>query len=497
MYKRNPQNWMKHWDFIVLDVLCQQVALIICFCIYNWNHGRLLFPYSIPSYHTIGILLALLDVLVAILFNTMHNVIKRGYYQEAVQTLKQCLLVFGFLMSILFAMKVSIVYSRIILFATTIIHFLLGYLVRLAWKRKLKDSIGIKKTNKMLLVASDQHALELSEKEMFWQESNFVGIILTNRDGINEQIAGVPVVANMADAANYICREWVDEVFFYPDSLDEIGIHHPTVSNSGDHSVSTLFSQCIEMALPVHVRLPMSEIGGKPFLEKVNGCDVLTTTANYASPLQLFIKRMMDYLGGIIGSVIAVLIIVVIGPFIKRKSPGPILFRQERIGLNGKHFMMYKIRSMDMDAEEKKKDFLKNNRVADGMMFKLDFDPRIIGNEVLPDGTVKTGIGDFIRRTSLDEFPQFFNVLKGDMSLVGTRPPTVDEWEKYQFHHRARLSVRPGITGMWQVSGRSKIVDFEKVVELDTEYLYNWNLGLDIKILLKTILLVILRKGAL
>ncbi len=136
------------------------------------------------------------------------------------------------------------------------------------------------------------------------------------------------------------------------------------------------------------------------------------------------------------------------------------------------------------------------NRVKDGMMFKLDWDPRIIGNEELPDGTRKTGIGEFIRKTSLDEFPQFFNVLKGDMSLVGTRPPTPDEWDKYEYHHRARLATKPGITGMWQVSGRSEITDFEEVVKLDTWYIQNWSLGLDIKILLKTIKNVITRKGA-
>ena len=129
-------------------------------------------------------------------------------------------------------------------------------------------------------------------------------------------------------------------------------------------------------------------------------------------------------------------------------------------------------------------------------MFKLDFDPRIIGNRILPDGTQKTGIGQFIRSTSIDEFPQFFNVLKGDMSLVGTRPPLVSEFEAYELHHRARMSVKPGITGMWQVSGRSEITDFEEVVRLDTQYINEWTIGLDIKILLQTVLAVIKRKGS-
>lgn len=129
-------------------------------------------------------------------------------------------------------------------------------------------------------------------------------------------------------------------------------------------------------------------------------------------------------------------------------------------------------------------------------MFKMAFDPRIIGNRIDANGNRVTGIGEFIRKYSLDEFPQFFNVLKGDMSLVGTRPPTLDEFEKYEYHHRARLAIRPGITGMWQVSGRSNILDFEEVVRLDTEYINNWSLGMDIKILLKTVLAVVKKDGS-
>ena len=207
-------------------------------------------------------------------------------------------------------------------------------------------------------------------------------------------------------------------------------------------------------------------------------------------------KRCFDIFAGLIGSVIALIIMAIVGPMIKRESPGPILFVQERIGRNGKRFKMYKIRSMHIDAEERKQQLMDQNRVKDGMMFKLDFDPRIIGNEILPDGTKKTGIGEFIRRTSLDEFPQFFCVLRGVMSTVGTRPPTADEYERYQYHHRARMAIKPGITGIWQVSGRSDITDFEEVVRLDTEYIMNWSMGLDFKIMVKTINVLLTGRGA-
>ena len=138
-----------------------------------------------------------------------------------------------------------------------------------------------------------------------------------------------------------------------------------------------------------------------------------------------------------------------------------------------------------MDAEERKKELMKQNNVKDGMMFKMDDDPRII-----------KGVGHFIRKTSLDEFPQFWNILKGDMSLVGTRPPTMDEWEKYELHHRKRLAIKPGLTGMWQVSGRSEITDFEEIVKLDEYYIENWSLKLDRKIIFKTFKVVLAREGA-
>jgi lipopolysaccharide/colanic/teichoic acid biosynthesis glycosyltransferase len=136
------------------------------------------------------------------------------------------------------------------------------------------------------------------------------------------------------------------------------------------------------------------------------------------------------------------------------------------------------------------------NKVQDGMMFKMDDYPRIIGSEKKDKNGKPIGIGNFIRRTSLDEFPQFWNVLKGEMSLVGTRPPTLDEWEKYDLHHRVRMSIKPGITGLWQISGRSEITDFEEVVRLDREYIQNWSPELDFQILFKTVSVVLKHEGA-
>lgn len=527
MYKRNSHSWIKHLDFILLDLLSQQLAFCICYCLYNQTW---ILPYANPYYRGLGILLAALDFAVMVIFNTMHGVLKRGYIQEMSQTARQCLVVFAGITLFLFSMKMGIIFSRVILSSTAILHFVLAYGTRILWRRHLERTAWKRRKNSMILIADEEAVGQVAASVAPTDEAKIIGVVLTDRDAEGETVAGLPVVANLDNAAQYICREWVDEVFFYPDSLsvakraaspnasaadsliyDDFFDYAQKTWNTGDeeaeeqpekveqvptNGVSRLIEQCGQMAIPVHILLPLGAMGGKSFVEKVNGFDVLTHAANYASPLQLMIKRTADLIGGLVGSLLALIIIVIFGPMIKIASPGPILFRQERIGRNGKRFQILKLRTMDADAEERKADLQEQNRVSDGLMFKVDFDPRIIGNRILPDGTHKTGLGEFLRRTSLDEFPQFFNVLMGDMSLVGTRPPTPDEWEHYELHHRARLSTRPGITGLWQVSGRSEITDFEEVVRLDTQYINNWSLGLDLRILLKTVGVVFQRKGA-
>lgn len=480
MYKRNVQGWAKNIGFMLLDMICLQVVYIVSVYI---RHS--IFAYSYPLYKTMAINLILVDAIVLLLNDSMHEVLNRGYYIEIVETFKHSILVFAITTIYMFATQSGDAYSRIILFLTFIFHFLFGYLTRIICKIVVsKLGLKLEKQNNMLVVTSSVEAESILDKLSKDKTANYkiTGVILTDDSQI-DSINSIPVVANLDSAADYIVREWVDSVY-----ID---------ASISDKKVVELMDKCTLMAIPTHYHvknLKHDEI--KRFSEQLGGTTVLTTSISFASPFQLFIKRVFDIFAGIIGSIFALLIIAVVGPIIKSKSPGPILFAQERIGKNGKRFKMYKIRSMYMDAEERKKELMNENRVKDGMMFKLDFDPRIIGNEILPDGTKKTGIGEFIRKTSLDEFPQFFNVLGGSMSTVGTRPPTVDEYEKYHFHHRARMSVKPGVTGMWQVNGRSEITDFEEVVKLDTSYIVNWNLLLDLKILFKTVKVIFTHKGA-
>ncbi len=210
---------------------------------------------------------------------------------------------------------------------------------------------------------------------------------------------------------------------------------------------------------------------------------VLTFHTKSLDAQQLFLKRILDICGSIVGLGITTLLFPFIAFAIKKYSPGPIFFGQERVGISGRSFLCWKFRSMFVDAEERKQELLAQNEM-NGAIFKIKDDPRI------------TKTGSFLRNTSLDEFPQFWNVLKGDMSLVGTRPPTPYEVAQYENWHRRRISIKPGITGMWQTSGRNKIEDFDEIVRLDLHYIDNWSIWLDICILFKTVKAVLAGSGS-
>ena len=434
MYKKGSKGWLKHFDFILLDMICLQIAFLLAYVIRH-DSGS---PYIVPLYRNMAIFMELLDIVVMFFYETLSNVLKRGYFREFAVTVKHVLLVELFSVLYLFTMQEGQAYSRTALYLTGVIYAILTYIVRIIWKKILRSRMS--EGNRSLLVVTTKDMAEQVVHNIW--ENNYErfalsGLVIIDDDLCGTKIAGVPVVANEENAAVYVCREWIDEVFVIPAT----NVPYPYA----------LMEQFTEAGVTVHLNLAkVSEAmgGKKQLVEKVGPYTVLTTSINYASTKQLFMKRAIDIAGGLLGCLLTLLITLFVGPAIYLKSPGPIFFAQERVGKNGKKFKMYKFRSMYMDAEERKAELMKQNRVSDGMMFKLDFDPRVIGNEILPDGTKKTGIGNFIRVTSLDEFPQFFNVLKGDMSIVGTRPPTLDEWNKYELHHRARLAIKPGIHSM-------------------------------------------------
>lgn len=480
MYRRAAKGWLKHLDFMVIDFLCLELSFLLA---YNIRQG-VGNPFLIPLYRNMAITLFLIEILVVFFFETLKNVLKRGMYKEFIITLKHVCLVILISSFYLFLTQSGSEYSRIILVVTGVIYLVSSYVTRLWWKRRLLSGNPLERGIRSLLIVTSESMVETvveTIRDNNYERFTIAGVAVLDKDMTGSVVTeGIKVVADAGSVVDYTCREWVDEVFV------NLPPEQPLCED--------LINQFVEMGIAVHLKLAKvsSLAGQKQVVERLGNYTVLTTCVNLANNRQMFLKRMMDICGGIVGCIATSILFLFVAPVIYIQSPGPIFFSQIRVGKNGKKFKLYKFRSMYMDAEERKKDLMKENRVSDGMMFKLDYDPRIIGSE---KGKGR-GVGNFIRKYSIDEFPQFYNVLKGDMSLVGTRPPTVDEWEKYELHHRARLAIKPGITGLWQVSGRSDITDFEEVVSLDTKYIMEWSMGLDMKILGRTVLVVLGNDGA-
>ena len=482
MYSKKSQGWVKHADFILLDILSLQAAFILA---YITRHG-MANPFASELYLNMAAVYAMTDFLVMITNSTMKNVLKRGCYVEFIHTIKHSFLVALIISAFLFSAKYAEAYSRVTFYLTALFYLVIAYVIRLAWKQILKKTkMGITVTA-MFLVTTAERAEEVISKIRKHNTGNYQiqGLCILNRNLVGQEISGVPVVATEGNLLKYLQDKWMDCVFF------SLPVNAPYPEE--------LINAVTEMGIVAHIQVEqmIMEPWQRQTVEKVAGTMVRTLSMTMATPLELFCKRALDILGGLVGCAITLVLTLILGPIIYIQSPGPIFFKQTRVGKNGKLFKMYKFRSMYMDAEARKAELMAQNRVQGGLMFKLEYDPRIIGSERRPDGTIKKGIGNLIRDYSLDEFPQFFNVLKGALSLVGTRPPTVDEWEQYELHHRARLAIKPGITGMWQVSGRSNITDFEEVVELDKKYIREWSMGLDLQILLKTVLVVLKREGS-
>lgn len=219
-------------------------------------------------------------------------------------------------------------------------------------------------------------------------------------------------------------------------------------------------------------------------LKMVGGLPALKLSPPLITGGDFLVKRCFDFCCAAIFVLLAAPLYLVIALLIKLDSPGPIFYKQIRIGLHGQPFKVWKFRTMVADAEKLQKELEASNEMQDGVLFKMKNDPRI------------TGVGGFLRRYSLDELPQMFNVLFGEMSLVGPRPLPLRDVENFAEHHFIRHEVLPGITGLWQVSGRSDIIDFEKVILLDVTYMESWSLWLDLQILLQTVMVIVRKKGA-
>ncbi len=298
-----------------------------------------------------------------------------------------------------------------------------------------------------------------------------LGFVTTNGDETGCVVDGSPVIGKIQDLERIIQQEVVDEVIV-TDIGKKLENFENTVLMLEDHGINT---RIVAKLFP--------HVIAKIHLEELESIPLLSFTTTPQSDTAMMMKRSFDLVAGGGFLVLAAPVMLITAILVKATSPGPVLFTQKRSGLNGRIFTLYKFRSMFVDAEERRKDLGARNEM-NGPVFKVKDDPRI------------TPVGRLIRRTSIDELPQLWNVLKGDMSIVGPRPPIPDEVEQYERWQRRRLSMRPGLTCLWQVNGRSNIKDFDDWVKMDLEYIDTWSLALDMKICLKTIPVVLFRKGA-
>ncbi len=479
MYKKGIEGWMKHFDFILLDVLVLEIAYAIAYYIRRGSFT----VYRRPLYANAALVVLVTSLVVSLFTDNHKNILKRRTSKEIASILQQVGISVVAILVYLFFAKNSVFYSRLIVLYYALIAFGLMLVERFGW-RAVIISLNKRKQSRrhMLLVTTSQRAEEILPiiRKKSLGEIELVGMALADRDDlVGKELFGEKVVAKYSEVVSYIQTLWLDEVMVI------LPKEYPIPEK--------LLEELAIMGITSHLAINMeNDRNTMQTVEKLCGFQVLTESIRIAKTRQIVIKRILDILGGLVGVVFTAILTVILGPIIFFSDPGPIFFAQKRIGMNGRIFTIYKFRSMYKDAEKRKKELLDKNEVK-GFMFKMEADPRIIGSG--PDGT-RHGIGWFIRKTSLDEFPQFLNVLLGSMSLCGTRPPTLDEWEQYELHHRARMSMKPGLTGLWQVSGRSDIQDFEEVIKLDMQYINDWSIGKDLGIILKTIKVVFTGGGA-
>ncbi|MBO5070580.1 MAG: sugar transferase [Roseburia sp.] len=460
--KDKIQNLM----LLAVDTICVLVSYFLAGCFWYMFYRGVTFRRMLAELSGDIETLVIAYGVIAIFFNYNEKFMQRGKLDELKSVIKMNVLFAAVISMIEFARHETSPMSRGISYSTVIINLFLMYVVHLLLKHYLlvvhrnKSSV-----NQMLLLTTLDRAEDILRsvaKEREWTK-RITGIIIIDDNMVGQKIYDVPVVAGYDDMLEYARRQIVDEVF--------ISVPYDT-----GESLYNIVMEFENMGARVHLSVEVLNrfTEFNVALGNMGDIPVITFFNNYYDYRKLAVKRLIDIAGALVGILITAVVTIFLAPPLLLESPGPLIFKQKRVGRNGRYFYMYKFRSMYMDAEERKAELMKQNEM-DGLMFKMENDPRV------------TKVGKFIRKTSIDEFPQFFNVLKGDMSLVGTRPPTLDEFVQYKSYHKRRLSARPGITGLWQVSGRNDIDNFEDVVKLDLEYIDNWSIGLDIKILLKTV----------
>lgn len=465
-------NLVETYSLILIDVVAVVLAFVIAYI--------LRFSGADKEYKNVYYLVSTLVIIVAILYGVMSNYNRdffgRGYFVEFVALLKYETVILVSLGTFVFLLQAKR-FSRLVFVYFGIANFVLTYLFHTLFKKYM---MGVYRksdsADKVLIITESTRAEDLLDgikETVSWNYSitSLAFIDYDNKPKKDEEIDGIPVVAGINDLYENATTLPLDVVFI-------------SLPNTPVSEIKEILENFETMGVTCHYNVEREELNLKgKTAGNFAGYTVMTFSLNYMDYRRVLIKKVVDIIGAIVGLLITAVVTPFVALAIKIESKGPVFYKQERVGKNGRRFKLYKFRSMYIDADERKSELMKDNEV-DGLMFKIKDDPRV------------TKVGKFIRKTSIDEMPQFLNVLKGDMSLVGTRPPTIDEFEKYNVYYRRRLSITPGLTGMWQVSGRSDIDNFDEVVKLDLQYIENWTLSLDFKILLQTVGTVLFGRGA-
>ena len=465
----------KHLDFLIIDTFSMAISLVVAYVI---RFRGIFNVYSVGDYTTLGMGLFLAYIFM-MLFNNYHSgILKRNAITELGYCIALNVEILIFTIAFLFLFKVSVYYSRLVIGLFFVLDVLIMWVLRSIRKGIVRR--GYNKGHKVSNVIVATYSYKLvdffnSLKKENTGYYNCIGILLLDEEKkaeakkilIDEVGIGTDLILEK-ELLDFVKENVVNEAFIVADARK-------------NEKLTDMF---LNMGITVNVGMS-NEIGtlSNVKVEKLGDYTMLSSSISAGTTGERIVKRMFDIVVGLIGLIFTGIFYIILAPIIKKQSPGPVFFSQDRVGKNGKVFKMYKFRSMYMDAEERKKELMDQNQMQ-GLMFKMDNDPRIMP------------IGRFIRKASIDEFPQFWNILKGDMSLVGTRPPTLDEYKQYSPYHLSRLAIKPGLTGMWQTSGRSEVTDFEEVVRLDNEYIRNFSLKLDVKIILKTFGSVLKMKGS-
>ena len=480
----NKREKLQYAYVFVTDLLTLILSVVLVHALVGRMWARIL-PYDLSDWIQTITLMTIAFVVSFLSFDQNENIVGRRIGAEIKLSLKFNVLMGALYAALMLMTKARMLESRYFAVGVPLINMILMSIGHTILKRMLAGAEhrwGVESYVAIVTTNFNAEAV-INDLKKDWSK-RIVGLALLEVDekAIGDNVAGVPVVANYNNFMDWLRRNALDEVFV-------------DIPMDSSESFLPYLEEMESMGLTVHFRLPILDRIEKTCCSDTNaarmgrslgrcaGGNVITIGTSMLELRDQVLKRLLDVAGSLLGCVISLPIIAIVAIPLKLESPGPLIFKQKRVGLNGRIFYIHKLRSMYIDAEERKKELMAQNEM-NGLMFKMQDDPRI------------TKVGKFIRKTSIDELPQFFDVLVGNMSLVGTRPPTVDEYNQYDSHHKRRLSMKPGITGLWQVSGRSKIQNFEDVVSLDVQYIDHWSLRGDIKLLFKTVAVVFSGHGA-